>query len=249
MSTVGDPGADVELARQRRRQRRRRRRRRESVSGRSETTTDGSRYFSDSGDDHQLWQSTSGSVACGSLDECRFPEIERETASRRQQKLGRETLTKSEEDIDLEIGELEMKVHAVIEKREERDCRICHLRLVGDIDDDEERDVAIELGCCCKGDLGASHKQCAETWFKIKGNTVCEICGAIAVNVVLGELPNEPVITVVLSNQTVLVDPPTTTVEAHTFWHGRRVMNALLTCLVLAFVISWLFHFNVRPKN
>ncbi|GFY84541.1 RING/FYVE/PHD zinc finger superfamily protein [Actinidia rufa] len=29
---------------------------------------------------------------------------------------------------------------------------------------------SIELGCACKEDLAAAHKQCAEAWFKIKGN-------------------------------------------------------------------------------
>jgi hypothetical protein len=28
----------------------------------------------------------------------------------------------------------------------------------------------IELGCSCKEDLAAAHKNCAEAWFKIKGN-------------------------------------------------------------------------------
>ncbi|XP_040992154.1 uncharacterized protein LOC121239089 isoform X1 [Juglans microcarpa x Juglans regia] len=64
---------------------------------------------------------------------------------------------------DLESGVLEVKVHL---GKVERDCRICHLGL----EDDIEPGVPIELGCACKGDLGAAHKQCAETWFKIKGN-------------------------------------------------------------------------------
>ncbi|GFZ19830.1 RING/FYVE/PHD zinc finger superfamily protein [Actinidia rufa] len=69
----------------------------------------------------------------------------------------------SSEDVDLESGELELKLHLA---KEERECRICHLNLVRD----EESGVAIELGCDCKGDLAAAHKQCAETWFKIRGN-------------------------------------------------------------------------------
>ena len=82
------------------------------------------------------------------------------------------------DEIDLESGELEMKVHCKGES--EKLCRICHLNF--DIDGgvppmDEYRDgsengcgVEIELGCNCKGDLGVAHKKCAETWFKIKGN-------------------------------------------------------------------------------
>lgn len=44
---------------------------------------------------------------------------------------------------------------------DDKDCRICHLSIVND---------GIVLGCCCKDDLAAAHKHCAETWFKIKGN-------------------------------------------------------------------------------
>lgn len=63
-------------------------------------------------------------------------------------------------EVDLESG--------VLGKNKTRDCRICHLGLEGN---EQECGVAIELGCSCKGDLDAAHKKCAETWFKIKGNT------------------------------------------------------------------------------
>ncbi|XP_047335416.1 uncharacterized protein LOC124938939 [Impatiens glandulifera] len=52
----------------------------------------------------------------------------------------------------------------------EKDCRICHLTL----DDDQNgnnNSYSIQLGCCYRDDLGAAHKHCAETWFKMKGNT------------------------------------------------------------------------------
>ncbi|KAG6535758.1 hypothetical protein ZIOFF_000787 [Zingiber officinale] len=49
----------------------------------------------------------------------------------------------------------------------ERDCRICHLSLEKA---SPESDAPIVLGCSCKDDLAAAHKQCAETWFKIRGN-------------------------------------------------------------------------------
>lgn len=45
-------------------------------------------------------------------------------------------------------------------------CRICHLSSdhgSGTVD-------LIELGCSCRGELGAVHRHCAETWFKLKGN-------------------------------------------------------------------------------
>lgn len=71
---------------------------------------------------------------------------------------------------DLENGgvsdcsEDETKVHL---EKVERDCRICHLNLESS---NSETGVAIELGCSCKDDLAAAHKNCAEAWFKIKGN-------------------------------------------------------------------------------
>ncbi|KAJ6750695.1 hypothetical protein OIU85_001253 [Salix viminalis] len=81
-------------------------------------------------------------------------------------------------EVDLESGALDMDVH--LDNKTQRDCRICHLGLETC---EEECGGAIELGCSCKGDLGAAHKKCAETWFKIRGNTTCEICGAAALGV------------------------------------------------------------------
>lgn len=67
-----------------------------------------------------------------------------------------------------EGGGREVKVHlARAERERERDCRICHLGLESN---SRESGAPIQLGCSCKGDLGAAHKNCAEAWFKIKGN-------------------------------------------------------------------------------
>ncbi|KAK8546138.1 hypothetical protein V6N12_026940 [Hibiscus sabdariffa] len=33
--------------------------------------------------------------------------------------------------------------------------------------------------------------------------------------------------------------------ESRNFWQGHRFLNFLLACMVFAFVISWLFHFNI----
>lgn len=49
----------------------------------------------------------------------------------------------------------------------ERDCRICHLSMDAT---NQDSGFPIELGCSCKDDLAAAHKQCAEAWFKIKGD-------------------------------------------------------------------------------
>ncbi|KAL5991619.1 hypothetical protein ACLOJK_012528 [Asimina triloba] len=67
-------------------------------------------------------------------------------------------------DVDLESGAPEIKVHLA---KVEKDCRICQLGLDSG---SQESGVPIELGCSCKDDLAAAHRQCAEAWFKIRGN-------------------------------------------------------------------------------
>ncbi|XAR58942.1 Ubiquitin--protein ligase [Bertholletia excelsa] len=233
MSTAENSvAADIESGRQRRINVRHLPR--PSHPGSSETFTDGSLCFSGSDDDDdQSWHSPEGSTAGGSFDEGRFSEIEGVVDPR-----SRVGYSESDCDVDLESGELEMKVHP---DKEERDCRICHLNLVGS-EVDRESGVEIELGCSCKGDLAAAHKQCAETWFKIRGNTTCEICGSTALNVI-GELTGEGNTATESANAApaglIVIS------ETQNFWHGRRVMNFLLACMVFAFIISWLFHFNV----
>ncbi|CAH9109293.1 unnamed protein product [Cuscuta epithymum] len=235
------------LNRQRRR-RRRQRRRRPSLAASSETTTDGSFRFTDS-DSDQSWASVVG----GPYEECRFSAAERQRHSRR--KFRSVPGWVSDEEIDLESGELELKARKEEEEEEgeeRRDCRICHLSLSGSggIGGDGEPELssgeAIELGCSCRGDLGTAHKQCAETWFKIRGNTICEICGETAVNIGREQAvteENETSIAVPSTPAAAAVVPP----ETQRFWHGRRVMNFLLASMVFAFVISWLFHFNLLP--
>lgn len=114
----------------------------------------------------------------------------------------------------------------------DRTCRVCHMGM------DKNQDI--ELGCACKADLALAHKQCAETWFKIKGNRTCEICGSTARNVVGiedGEVVDE-------SNEG---NTTTTTPiqEESNSWPRHRLLNFLLACIVFAFVISWLFHFSI----
>ncbi|KAJ8626644.1 hypothetical protein MRB53_019951 [Persea americana] len=58
-------------------------------------------------------------------------------------------------------------------------CRICHLSS----DHGPGTTDLMELGCSCRGELGAVHRHCAETWFKLKGNRCCEICGETAKNI------------------------------------------------------------------
>lgn len=75
----------------------------------------------------------------------------------------------------------------------------------------------------------------------------CEICGSVALNVVgvneaeMMEQWNEA-----NENATRMVTAaPVHPAETRNFWQGHRFLNFLLACMVFAFVISWLFHFNV----
>lgn len=141
------------------------------------------------------------------------------------------------DDVDLEAGLAE--ITKASPDKAERNCRICHLGLESAA---AESGAGIVLGCSCKDDLSCAHKQCAETWFKIRGNKICEICGSTACNVVgFGDAEfieqwNE-------SGNTTAEQAPAN--EPRRFWQGHRFLNFLLACMVFAFVISWLFHFNV----
>ncbi|KAK8531783.1 hypothetical protein V6N13_131141 [Hibiscus sabdariffa] len=142
-------------------------------------------------------------------------------------------------EVDLEA---ETKLHLAIV---ERDCRICHLSLDPT---NQECDLPIELGCSCKDDLAAAHKQCAEAWFKIKGNRICEICGSTARNVTG---PSETEMTEQWNDSNDSASAAAAApvairgAESRNFWQGHRFLNFLLACMVFAFVISWLFHFNI----
>ncbi|XP_057724953.1 uncharacterized protein LOC130940737 [Arachis stenosperma] len=148
-------------------------------------------------------------------------------------------------DLESDVDKVRHLDHDNNNNKVERDCRICHLSM--DMTNHESGGSPIELGCSCKDDLAAAHKQCAEAWFKIKGNKTCEICGSIAHNVAgtievqMTEQWND-------SNDASMA-PPTGPAppagETRNFWQGHRFLNFLLACMVFAFVISWLFHFNV----
>ncbi|KDO66714.1 hypothetical protein CISIN_1g0306662mg, partial [Citrus sinensis] len=70
----------------------------------------------------------------------------------------------------------------------------------------------------------------------------CEICGSTADNIA-GEQTNQSNSLAVEASSTSTA--PVIFVETQNLWHGRRIMNFLLACMVFAFVISWLFHFKV----
>ncbi|XP_022842055.1 uncharacterized protein LOC111365749 [Olea europaea var. sylvestris] len=178
------------------------------------------------------------SIACGS--ECGVILEEEVMDSRRVSSVA--DSDSSDCSVDIENGGFgEIKVHL---ERVKRDCRICHLSLVSS---SPESGVAIELGCSCKDDLAAAHKHCAETWFKIKGNKTCEICNSIARNVV-GPNSTEGA---QQANETNAVEtntssaPASLVTDSRSCLNGHRFLNFLLACMVFAFVISWLFHFNI----
>ncbi|RCV27214.1 hypothetical protein SEVIR_5G309500v4 [Setaria viridis] len=119
-------------------------------------------------------------------------------------------------------------------------CRICHLGPEDCVSAAPGSEV-IRLGCGCKDELGAAHRQCAEAWFRIKGDRRCEICGSDAKNI--------------------------TGLEVKKFmeqWHGRRVANIqttqereshcwrqqpfcnfLLASILIIFMLPWFLHVNL----
>ncbi|GAA0159310.1 hypothetical protein LIER_38838 [Lithospermum erythrorhizon] len=119
-------------------------------------------------------------------------------------------------------------------------CRICHLHALGS----GERLVdLIELGCDCKGELGFAHSDCAGAWFKIKGNRICEICFKNVKNV------NGSV-----GNRFMEGWNRNRAEENYDFdssennrgrWHGQLLCNFLIACLVIAFVLPWLFRVKI----
>ncbi|KAL7583977.1 hypothetical protein Lser_V15G42438 [Lactuca serriola] len=151
------------------------------------------------------------------------------------------------EEVDLESGEL------VLSENDGKQCRICHLKFDGG-DDEEDNGEALELGCDCKGDLAAAHKKCALTWFLIKQDLKCEICGSVVHNVgaLVQNVDYEAIVQVGNNGDQDEVQPPESSASvvdpengSSTSMHGRRIVNVMLGCMTFGFVISWLFHFNV----
>ncbi|KAK9706816.1 hypothetical protein RND81_07G153500 [Saponaria officinalis] len=135
-----------------------------------------------------------------------------------------------------------------VECEDEKICRICHLNYseqpfkVVSSTTMSKVDV-IMLGCGCKGELSLAHLHCAEAWFKLKGNRVCEICGQTANNV-KG-----------IGNGTFMEEwkerrPNGNAQDSSEIgaeegcWHGQPLCNFLTACLVMAFIIPWFFRIN-----
>lgn len=128
------------------------------------------------------------------------------------------------EPVDLEVGQ------GSREHDEEGKCRVCHVVFEGASGTTE----AMQLGCNCKNDLSIAHRECAETWFKIRGNRICEICGATAQNIVgiedtgFMEQWND-------RSAGTLAEP-----QARC-WQSLSLCNFFLGCMVVTFILLWLF--------
>uniref|UniRef100_A0A7N0ZZG0 RING-CH-type domain-containing protein n=1 Tax=Kalanchoe fedtschenkoi TaxID=63787 RepID=A0A7N0ZZG0_KALFE len=183
--------------------------------------------------------STFYSTAGGSYEDIRFTdhEVGDGSGSRRDSSVSDCSVA-----IEIHCGDGNVKVHLDEEVGgESRECRICHLSLgIGS--------NVIELGCDCKNDLAAAHSNCAERWFKIRGNRTCEICNSIAENVnVVSELElmQQSTATDASTIVTTSLAPPSPAESTRSFWQGRRFLNILLACMVFTFIMSRLFHFKV----
>lgn len=121
------------------------------------------------------------------------------------------------------------------ETEEKTECRVCHLA----VDTQSIAGEVMELGCDCKDDLAVAHRQCAEAWFKIKGNRTCEICGSTAQNVAGIEDAN-------FLDQWNDQDASTSARdEPSRSWQSQALCNFMLACIVLAFILSWLFRITI----
>jgi hypothetical protein len=74
---------------------------------------------------------------------------------------------------------------------------------------------------------------------------VCEICSSTASNVVVLGDPEFSDQWSETNSAAAAAQAPPPPAEPRRFWQGHRFLNFLLACMVFAFVISWLFHFNV----
>jgi hypothetical protein len=140
----------------------------------SDDNDEGSQRFSDAED--RSWHSHSRQGSALELEDCisTSASISRDagagggdTATATAERARKSCVSECSLDgvVDLEAGLAEI-VKASPDKAE-RNCRICHLGLDSA---SAESGAGIVLGCSCKDDLSRAHKQCAETWFKIRGN-------------------------------------------------------------------------------
>ncbi|XP_011082985.1 E3 ubiquitin-protein ligase MARCH11-like [Sesamum indicum] len=119
----------------------------------------------------------------------------------------------------------------------ERVCRICHFGREASLFRGLE---LVALGCDCKGELGFTHRRCAEAWFSQKGDSrECEICGKTAANV--RDDGEETSIFMMEWNEMIAVAASLDASRDSSRRCKQSFCNLLLACLVLAFLLLWFF--------
>jgi hypothetical protein len=161
---------------------------------------------------------------------------------------------------EMELGALDMDLEMGLAtgrgKRVEEDdaadladgeqiCRVCHLGLL------TGNSEAMELGCACKQDLAMCHRSCAEEWFRIRGNRLCEICGRTVEN--LPVLENETASASMTQTEGAAADTGiaamrTSTARFRFCWQQQLVRNSLLACFVVIFMVPWFFRIAYFTK-
>ncbi|KAK3035035.1 hypothetical protein RJ639_034825 [Escallonia herrerae] len=137
----------------------------------------------------------------------------------------------------------------------ERVCRICHLgcdltqesATIGSASASTTANGngigmdLMQLGCGCKDELGIAHSHCAETWFKLKGNRLCEICGETAKNIT----GVQDIRFMEGWNDIQSTGGVQQSERRRGCWRGQPFCNFLMACLVIAFVLPWFFRVNM----
>lgn len=124
-------------------------------------------------------------------------------------------------------------------------CRICHLssEQPWKLPFFAAKTDVILLGCGCKGELSVAHSYCAEAWFKLKGNRICEICGEMANNI--RGVGNEGFMEEWKESRMNANAHDSSDRSAEGCWQGQPLCNFLMACLVIAFVLPWFFRINM----
>ncbi|XP_047318024.1 uncharacterized protein LOC124921406 [Impatiens glandulifera] len=134
---------------------------------------------------------------------------------------------------------------------DERVCRICHLNSEQSREMMTTRAGLIQLGCGCKDELGIAHGHCAESWFKIRGNRQCEICGETAKNVMgvgdyrFMEAWNQAGPHGGGGSGTGAGAGGLSDGSERGCCRRQPFCNFLMGCLVIAFVLPWFFRVNM----
>ncbi|KAH6773603.1 hypothetical protein C2S52_003500 [Perilla frutescens var. hirtella] len=119
-------------------------------------------------------------------------------------------------------------------------CRICHLSAK---ESGKSTVELMELGCGCKGELGVAHLQCAEAWFRVKGNRLCEICGEAARN--MTGVGDNGFMEEWNARRWIDGDNNSTSDGRRRCLQGQPFCNLLMACLVIAFILPWFFRVNL----